>query len=183
MQWWCLYWVKDNYDTIECGKTDLLFWTHYFLYMCCINGFSLKKIFSIYRSSLFVYYSNHGQKTYIIMYELEWWTVYAITCVIFWCLYINTKITLEWAHKHFAMTVHTLIIPPASTKLEGGYTGIIIPPASTKLKGGYTGITLSVCPSVRLWTESCPLCIVNNTHRIHFIFAHLMKQLQKVCRV
>ena len=25
---------------------------------------------------------------------------------------------------------------------------IIIPPASTKLKGGYTGITLSVCPSV-----------------------------------
>ena len=60
---------------------------------------------------------------------------------------------------------------------------IIIPPASTKLKGGYTGITLSVCPSVRLWTESCPLCIFNNTHRIHFIFAHLIKQLQKVCRV
>ena len=25
---------------------------------------------------------------------------------------------------------------------------IILPPASTKLKGGYTGITLSVCPSV-----------------------------------
>ena len=39
------------------------------------------------------------------------------------------------------------------------------------------------CPSVRLWTESCPLCIFNNTHRIHFIFAHLIKQLQKVCRV
>ena len=60
---------------------------------------------------------------------------------------------------------------------------IVIPPASTKLIGGYTGITLSVCPSVRLWTESCPLCIFNNTHRIHFIFAHLIKQLQKVCRV
>ena len=27
---------------------------------------------------------------------------------------------------------------------------LIIPHASTKLKGGYTGITLSVCPSVRL---------------------------------
>ena len=25
---------------------------------------------------------------------------------------------------------------------------VVIPPASTKLKGGYTGITLSVCPSV-----------------------------------
>ena len=64
---------------------------------------------------------------------------------------------------------------------------IIIPPASTKLIGGYTGITLSVYPSVRpsvrLWTESCPLCIFTNAHWIHFIFAHLIKQLQKVCRV
>ena len=31
---------------------------------------------------------------------------------------------------------------------------IFIPPTSTKLKGGYTGITLSVCPSVRL--SVCP---------------------------
>ena len=60
---------------------------------------------------------------------------------------------------------------------------VIIPPASTKLKGGYTGITLSVCPSVHLWTESCPLCIFNNTHQIHFIFAHPIKQFQKVGRV
>ena len=36
---------------------------------------------------------------------------------------------------------------------------------------------------VRLWTESWPLCIFNNIHRIHFIFAHPIKQLQKVCRV
>ena len=42
---------------------------------------------------------------------------------------------------------------------------------------------MSVCPSVRLWTESCPLCIFNNTCWILFIFAHLIKQLQKVCRV
>ena len=46
----------------------------------------------------------------------------------------------------------------------------------------YHLVRLSVRPSVRLWTESCPLCIFNNTHRIHFIFAHLIKQL-KVCRV
>ena len=37
-----------------------------------------------------------------------------------------------------------------------------------------------VRPSVRLWTESCLLCIFNYTHQIHFIFAHLIKQLQKV---
>ena len=32
---------------------------------------------------------------------------------------------------------------------------------------------------VRLWTESCPLCVSNNTHRIHSIFTHLIKLLQK----
>ena len=47
----------------------------------------------------------------------------------------------------------------------------------------YHLVRLSVRPSVRLWTESCPLHIFKNTHRIHFIFAHLIKQLQKVCRV
>ena len=41
-------------------------------------------------------------------------------------------------------------------------------------------VRLSISPSVHLWTESCPLCIFNNTHRIHFTFAHLIKQLQKV---
>ena len=57
---------------------------------------------------------------------------------------------------------------------------IIIPPLQRSWKGG---ILVSPCPSVRLWTESCPLCIFNNTCRIHFIFAHLIKQLQKVCHV
>ena len=53
-------------------------------------------------------------------------------------------------------------------------------PLSMKLKGG---ILVSPCPSIRLWTESCPLCIFHNIHRIHFIFTHLIKQLQKVCHV
>ena len=52
------------------------------------------------------------------------------------------------------------------------------------LQQSWKGVILvSPCPSVHLWTESCPLCIFNNTHRIHFIFAHLIKELQKVCRV
>ena len=37
----------------------------------------------------------------------------------------------------------------------------------------------SVCPSVRLWMELCPLSIFNNTRWTHFIFVHLTKQLQK----
>ena len=57
--------------------------------------------------------------------------------------------------------------------LHRKYT-IFIPPLQRSL-------LVSPCPSVRLWTESCPLYIFNNTYRIHFIFAHLIKQLQKVC--
>ena len=48
---------------------------------------------------------------------------------------------------------------------------LLYPPLQRSWKGG---ILVSPCPSVRLWTESCPLCIFNNTHRIHFIFAHLI---------
>ena len=47
-------------------------------------------------------------------------------------------------------------------------------PASTKLKGGYTP-----CPSIRLWTESCPLCIFNNDCRIHFIFPILSSNFRR----
>ena len=66
--------------------------------------------------------------------------------------------------------------------------GFLYPPLQRSWKGGILvspclSVRPSVCPSVRLWTESCPLCIFKNTHRIHFIFAHLIKQLQKVCRV
>ena len=52
-----------------------------------------------------------------------------------------------------------------------------------KLKEGYTGFTSSVRLAGRLWTKPCPLCIFHNTCRIHFIFAHIIKWLQKVCRV
>ena len=37
--------------------------------------------------------------------------------------------------------------------------------------------------SVRLWTATCPLCIFHNTRQIHFIFTHLINQLQKVCHM
>ena len=42
----------------------------------------------------------------------------------------------------------------------------------------YQMCNTDVRPSVGLsilWTESCPLCIFNNTCQIHFIFAHLIK--------
>ena len=63
---------------------------------------------------------------------------------------------------------------------------LIIPPLN-EVEGGYTGFTLSAFPSVclfiRLWTECCPLCIFHNTIRVHFIFRHLINQLQKVCHL
>ena len=54
-----------------------------------------------------------------------------------------------------------------------------------KVEGGYTGLTLSVrlpihlslCLSVHLWTELCPLCTFYNTHQIHFMFTHLIRAL------
>ena len=57
---------------------------------------------------------------------------------------------------------------------------------STMLKEGYTGITLSACPSIHpsvhlsgcLWTESCLLCIFNNTCWILFIFITLSSTFQ-----
>ena len=40
----------------------------------------------------------------------------------------------------------------------------------------------SPCPpvrlSVRLWTESCPLCIFHNIHPTHFVFTDFINQLQ-----
>ena len=62
----------------------------------------------------------------------------------------------------------------------------IILTASTKFKGGvywFHVVRPSVCSSIRLWTEWCLLCNFHNTSRIHFIFTHLIKQLQKVCHV
>ena len=52
------------------------------------------------------------------------------------------------------------------------------PPASTKLKAGYTCFTLSICLSVYLWTESCLLCIFHITSPVHFIFTHVINQVQ-----
>ena len=62
-------------------------------------------------------------------------------------------------------------------------------PRTTKLLGGYIGFTPSVCPSVRPASVPrpsripCPLCSFYSSGWIHFIFIHLIKQLQKVCRV
>ena len=67
----------------------------------------------------------------------------------------------------------TYIFPPSSSSLY--------PPLQRSWKGVYWFLLVRL--SVRLWTESCLLCIFNNTRRIHFIFAHLIKQLQKVCHV
>ena len=41
----------------------------------------------------------------------------------------------------------------------------------------------SVCLSICLGMELCSLCIFHNTCQIHFIFTHLINQLEKVCGV
>ena len=64
----------------------------------------------------------------------------------------------------------------ATDFVEIHVTAFIIPPAQRSC-WGYIGFT----PSVRPSRISCPLCSAYNW--IHFIFIHLIKQLQKVCGV
>ena len=66
---------------------------------------------------------------------------------------------------------------------HGNYT-----PRTTKLLeggGGYWfhSVRLSVRLSVRPYHIPCPLCSTYSSSWIHFIFIHLIKQLQRVCRV
>ena len=65
------------------------------------------------------------------------------------------------------------------------WPGVIIPHAQRSCWGVYW--FHSVRPSVRLSVRPsripCPLCSVYSFGWIHFIFIHLIKQLQKVCRV
>ena len=58
-----------------------------------------------------------------------------------------------------------------------------IPPAQQSCWGGGGGILVSLCPSVRPSRIPCPLCSTYSFGWIHFIFIHLIKQLQEVCRV
>ena len=52
-------------------------------------------------------------------------------------------------------------------------------PTHNEVVGGYNGFTPSVCPSVRPSRIQCPLCSAYSSGWIHFIFIHLVKQLQK----
>ena len=63
---------------------------------------------------------------------------------------------------------------------------VIIPLAQRRCWGVYWfhSVRLSVRPSVpRPSRIPCPLCSFYSSGWIHFIFIHLIKQLQKVCRV
>ena len=61
--------------------------------------------------------------------------------------------------------------------------GLIIIPPAQKVVGGYTGFTPSVRLSIRPSGIPCPLCSAYSFGWIHFIFIHLIEQLQKVCRM
>ena len=54
-------------------------------------------------------------------------------------------------------------------------------PCTTKFLGIYW--FHSVCPSVCPYRIPCPLCSAYSFSWIHFIFIHLIKQLQEVCWV
>ena len=60
---------------------------------------------------------------------------------------------------------------------------LVIPPASTKLRGGYTGYTLSICPSVRL-----SVCGQNHVRSVSskvligsFLYLHILSSNLRNC--
>ena len=57
---------------------------------------------------------------------------------------------------------------------------VVIPPTQQSCWGC---ILVSLRPSVRPSHIPCPLCSAYSSDWIHFIFIHLIKQLQKVCHV
>ena len=87
-----------------------------------------------------------------------------------------TSVLLHWYFTILSFNFYTA----CSTKLKAG---ILVSPFPSALLSVCPSIRLFVCPSVCLWTELCLLCIFYNTCWIHFIFTHLIKQFQKVCRM
>ena len=57
---------------------------------------------------------------------------------------------------------------------------LLYPPLQQSWMGS---ILVPLCLSVRLWWEWCWLCIFHNTSWIHFIYAHLMHQLDEMCHM
>ena len=62
---------------------------------------------------------------------------------------------------------------------------LVIPPHNKVVGGVYWfhSIRSSVRPSVHPSRILCPLCSAYSSGWIHFIFTHLIKQLQKMCRM
>ena len=76
-----------------------------------------------------------------IMYVLLWRTVYALTRVLFWCLFPSllrnsgnkNQITLSWAHKQFATRVHTLFSIHSNRSCFPGAVGCATHTAATNI--------------------------------------------------
>ena len=81
----------------------------------------------------------------------------------------------------WGIVIYWPIIDSVDTDVERKLVCFIIPPAQKSCWGVYWFhfVRPSVCPSCIL----CPLCSTYSSGWIHLIFIHLIKQLQKVCRM
>ena len=97
------------------------------------------------------------------------WDLIADCCLQFWCPH---GISFSWASikdvKHSLLSCYTLC--PIFFLLLLGVGG-----------WGRGIVHLSFHLSIHMWTESCPLCIFQNTGQIHLMFTRLINQLQEVC--
>ena len=80
------------------------------------------------------------------------------------------NVSIWWRHHETLFTKITVI-------------DTLLYPIAQRSCWGYIGFTPSVHPSVRSAGIPCPLCSACSSGWIHFIFIHLIKHLQKLCRV
>ena len=103
------------------------------------------------------------------------WNVVDIHFIIlklsFWATWIGNLLApcnffMPWANWPMELLSHCGLVTPDVVIELGHYT---------------TKLLVSLCPSVRPPHISCLLCSAYSSGWIHFIFIHLIEQLQKVC--
>ena len=160
--------------------------------------FSALNIFIFYWNRLLVTFSFIVDSIWseASKYCHQWGTSFSWVFLMLWLWFIIPSLMSLWllwwpptGSSIFMVVVMLLIYSVLHCLYSVGnkiITTTTIPPRFDGVKRGiywFHVIHPSVRLSVRLWTKPCPLCNFHNTSRIHFIFVHVIRQLQKVCRV
>ena len=154
-------------------------------YLQWVVFMSEKSLALIFRPISFYYYTCNATRLYKtrdLLIMKNWF------CYLFTFYSSNYVMQSELGCVQFLFCVRCDCL----TALEGGffqsdqdiaqYRGISVLhwlyPTLNEVEGG---ILVSPCPSFRLWTESCPLCIFHNTSRMSISYLHILSASFRRC--